>query len=100
MLAFFDFSTLNQLPILQRGIIGGLINALPIFFAGIIVPIMLNRSTNPTISLGSDLLGAVIGGCAEHLSMYLGLQSLGLMALAIYFAAIVTYSFRSRQWKG
>jgi hypothetical protein len=96
MLAFFDFSTLNQLPILQRGIIGGLINALPIFFSGIIVPIMLNRSTNPTISLGSNLLGAVIGGSAEYLSMYLGLQSLGFMAFAIYCTAMLTYSFRSR----
>ena len=79
---------LNQYPLLLRGTLGGLLNALPIGFAGIIVSILLARSNNPSASLGSNLLGAVLGGCVEYLSMLLGLKALVLIALSIYLLAL------------
>jgi len=91
----FKPTELNQYPLFTRGLLGGLINALPIGFAGILVSMFLKRSTNPSASLGSNLIGAVIGGCLEYLSMCIGLQALTLIALAFYLLAL--FSFKRRE---
>ena len=84
----FNNAILNEFPIVIRGLLGGLINAVPIAFAGVIVPIQLARSRNSTASLGSNLLGSVVGGCVEYLSMFLGLRGLALLALGFYLFAL------------
>jgi hypothetical protein len=78
---------LNHLPLLARGLVGGILNALPIGFAGVVFSLLLARSANPTAALGSNLLGAVLGGALEYLSMVVGLRALALLALALYLAA-------------
>jgi predicted MFS family arabinose efflux permease len=50
---------------------------------------LLARSTQPTAALGSNLLGAVLGGCLEYYSMLGGLKSTALMALILYLTAFV-----------
>jgi hypothetical protein len=92
----FDNAMLNQFPMLARGVFGGIVNALPIGFAGVIVSILLSRSANPTASLGSNLLGSVIGGCLEYMSMYIGLKSLVLIALALYLSALFCIQRREK----
>ncbi len=93
----FDIGILNRYPLLLRGLAGGLINALPIGFAGIIVSIFLSRAQNPSASLGSNLLGSVFGGCVEYLSMYFGLRMLVLFALFFYVLALVCFYARSNK---
>lgn len=75
---------LAQLPLAFRGIVGGLLVGLPVGFAGVIVSIRLSRSPDPTASLGSNLLGAVLGGCLEYSSMLIGLHGLLALAAALY----------------
>jgi len=82
-------SALTGLPIVARGVVGGLINGLPVGFAGVVVSMLLARSKNPTASLGSNLLGAVVGGCLEYLSMVAGLRALALLAFALYGGAFL-----------
>lgn len=82
-------SALTSLPVLTRGALGGLINGLPVAFAGVIVSILLARSRNAAASLGSNLLGSVVGGCLEYLSMLAGLRALALLALALYLGAFL-----------
>ena len=84
-----DISALNRLPLLSRGLAGGLLNALPVGCAGLIVSTLLARSGNLSASLGSNLLGSVLGGCLEYLSMYTGLRALVLLALALYLGALL-----------
>jgi SAM-dependent methyltransferase len=88
---FFNPAELNQWSMLARGLAGGLINALPIGFAGVVVSIQLGHSRDPSASLGSNLLGSVLGGCLEYLSMALGLKMLALLALAFYLLALLHY---------
>jgi hypothetical protein len=83
-----DLSALNRLPLVSRGLLGGLMNALPVGCAGLIVSTLLARSTNLAASLASNLLGSVLGGCLEYLSMYTGLRALVLLALCLYLAAL------------
>ena len=56
-------------------------------FAGVIVSTQLARSPSPAAALGSNLLGSVLGGCLEYLSMLTGLRFLALLALALYLGA-------------
>jgi len=86
-LRFFDFSMLNNLPVIQRGLIGGLVNGLPIGIAGVIFPLVFRRCANASAALGSNLIGAVVGGCLEYFSMMLGLSNLVVLALVFYAAS-------------
>src|SRR5439155_1101327 len=87
---------LLNLPLWGRGVLGGLVNGLPIAFAGVIFSTLFSRSTNPALSLGSNLLGAVVGGCVEYLSMLAGLKALALVALMIYLAVFVALKHHER----
>jgi hypothetical protein len=80
---------LGTLPMLARGLIGGLLTGLPIGVAGVIVPMLLARSANPAAALGANLVGAVLGGCLEYFSMFGGLKSVALMALVLYLLAFL-----------
>jgi len=84
LLVLFQPGKLNEYGLLTRGLVGGLVNALPVGFAGVIVSILLARSRNPSASLASNLLGALVGGCLEYLSMSVGLRALAILALVIY----------------
>jgi hypothetical protein len=52
---------------------------------------LLARSCNPTAALGSNLMGAVVGGCLEYLSMVAGLRALALLAFVLYLAALLAH---------
>ena len=90
----FNLGSLNQYPLLVRGLLGGIVNALPIGFAGIIFSILLSRSRHPTASLGSNLLGSVIGGFLEYLSMLYGLSILVQIACVLYLMSLLIYRMR------
>jgi SAM-dependent methyltransferase len=85
----FDNAWLSQFPLLVRGLAGGVVNVLPVAFAGIVFSVLFSRTQSPEAALGSNLLGAVLGGCAEYLSMLLGLRSLVLLAAAFYVLALL-----------
>lgn len=80
---------LASLPLVARGIAGGLITGLPIGLAGVVVPMLLARAAQPAVALGANLLGAVLGGCLEYFSMLGGLRSTALMALVLYLVAFL-----------
>jgi NADH:ubiquinone oxidoreductase subunit H len=81
---------LNAFDITVRGIVGGVLFALPIGFAGIIVATLLARSSAPALALGSNLLGAVLGGILEYSSMFFGLKFVAMLALFCYVGASVS----------
>jgi SAM-dependent methyltransferase len=82
-------AALGGLGLLARGVAGGIVAGLPIACAGVLVSMRLARSRDPAAALGSNLLGAVVGGCLEYLSMVFGLRALALLAFALYLAAAV-----------
>jgi hypothetical protein len=79
-------------PLLETGlavrtISGGAFVALPIFFASVVFSSSFARAENLGAALGSNLLGAVLGGVIEYTSTLFGLKVLYLAALAIYAAS-------------
>jgi hypothetical protein len=94
---FTGAGILNRLPLFERGLAGGLLYALPIAFAGLIFSSLLKRSKDPAAALGSNLLGAVMGGVLEYSSMVLGLKAMALVALSFYLASyFVGFRLRPR----
>lgn len=87
LLYLFPMPWLQTLPLVLRGIGGGLLTGLPVGIAGVIVPMLLGRAAQPAAALGANLLGAVLGGCLEYFSMLGGLKSTALMALVLYLLA-------------
>ncbi|MEO5567616.1 MAG: hypothetical protein ABIR92_03950 [Gemmatimonadaceae bacterium] len=78
---------LSVFDVTSRGVAGGLLFALPIGFAGVIVATLLARSPNPGLALGANLMGAVLGGILEYSSMFFGLTFVGILSLACYAGA-------------
>ncbi len=59
----------------------------PIFVAGIIFSSQFRTGRHPNLLFGSNLLGAMLGGALEYISLFVGLQPLYLLGVALYLAA-------------
>lgn len=81
---FMPLSLFNTMGMFERLSLGGLVLALPIFFASWIFAITFSKVDVPHNALGMNLLGTLVGGALEYFSMVLGISALNLVALALY----------------
>jgi len=65
-----------------------LIVPLPIFFAGLIFSTTFRQASNPSSFFGANLIGAMIGGFSEYLSMIVGNQNLMFLIIAAYLVSL------------
>jgi spermidine synthase len=77
-----------------------LLVTLPLFFAGLVFSTELRRAPSTAVALGSNLIGAILGGCLEYNSMYFGYRSLSILALIIYGLALGFSRLRATQVAG
>ncbi len=64
---------------------------IPVFFAAIIFAVLFKDTKDMHLTFGMNLLGAVLGGFLEYLSLVIGLNNLALIALFLYFLSFLTY---------
>jgi hypothetical protein len=85
------FSTFNgsMQGELQTRILATAIITLPLFFSGLIFSTELDRAKSIAAALGSNLIGAMLGGCLEYNSMYFGFRSLYILAIVIYAISMI-----------
>jgi len=83
----FDLSSLNGLPTAASIAVGSLILSSPLLFAAMIFAISFSQVRSPSQALGMNLLGTLVGGAFEYLSMMLGIKALNLIALILYALA-------------
>ena len=69
---------------------------LPIFFAGLIFSTTFRQASNPSSFFGANLIGAMIGGFSEYLSMKVGNRNLTCLVMGAY---LVSLGFRMRLGK-
>ena len=62
--------------------------ALPVVFSSLIFASSVLRVANLPPVLASNLIGGVLGGVLENLSLVLGISALGLVAVAVYACSI------------
>lgn len=78
---------LLALPSSLRLISAAALVGVPVLFSGMVFALTFRRFPSPNLALGSNLLGAIIGGMCESASFVVGLNALALVALAFYLAA-------------
>jgi hypothetical protein len=70
-----------------------LVLCLPVFFAGTIFIASFARAKFSPTALGSNLLGAMVGGMLESASLWTGIRSLLVLAALLYAASWLTLRF-------
>lgn len=84
---FFPVSSFLGLPLVWRIALASMAQAVPLFFAGTIFAITFSRTESIAVALGSNMIGAVLGGVFEYTSLALGIRSLYLWAFAFYIVS-------------
>jgi spermidine synthase len=69
------------------GWVAAAVFTVPVFFAGLLFASEFRVTDSPSAALGANMLGAVIGGLLENLSLVIGLKALLLAAMALYVLA-------------
>jgi len=83
-------ATFLSLGQVSGGTIAALVLALPIFFAGMVFSGSLKRVQEVDVAMASNLLGAILGGFVEYVTLLLGIGSLAWIAFLFYALAIAT----------
>lgn len=81
---FFELRQLLALSRIGMLAAGSVLIALPIFFAALIFAKTFSGTGNVAVALGSNIVGAVLGGLLEYGSLIVGLKSLYLLAIGVY----------------
>jgi hypothetical protein len=74
-------------------LLGAMFVSAPVFFSGAIFAMSFRETDNVPAALGSNLLGAVVGGFSEYLCLFAGFKALYLLAIAFYALSLI---FRKR----
>jgi hypothetical protein len=80
-------SFLLGLDVWLRLIVAVVIAVLPIFAANVIFAKRFADTADAPLAFGTNLLGAILGGCLEYLSLEFGYRALLVIAAALYVAA-------------
>jgi hypothetical protein len=80
-------SWLLSLPALARAPLAILVAFLPIFAANVIFAKRFASTEHPTIAFATNLLGAMLGGSLEYLSLAFGYRALLIIAALLYISA-------------
>jgi len=89
LLYFIDRDRILALTFNQRLFWSLLVVPLPIFFAGLIFSTTFREASNPSSLFGANLIGAMIGGFCEYLSMRIGNGNLMFLVLGAYLLSLV-----------
>jgi hypothetical protein len=82
-------SWLLSLPALARAPLAILIAFLPIFAANVIFAKRFASTEHPTIAFATNLLGSMLGGTLEYLSLVFGYRALLIIAAFLYISAFL-----------
>ncbi len=79
----------SGLPPVAGIALGGAYVAAPILLAGLLFPVLFAKAADAQSAFASNLMGAIVGGCAEYLTMRLGITALAYLAATFYLAALL-----------
>ncbi len=73
------------------GSFAALVFAIPVFFAGLLFASEFRSVESPAAALGANMLGAVVGGLLENVSLIVGMKALLLVAAVLYSLAALGF---------
>jgi hypothetical protein len=80
-------SVLLSMSVVPRAIVAIVISFLPIFAANVIFAKRFSATADAPMAFGTNLLGAIVGGCLEYLSLVFGYRTLLILAAMLYLGA-------------
>lgn len=80
-------AALLSLGAAPRAVVAIVIAFLPIFGANVIFAKRFSATADAPLSFGTNLLGAIVGGCLEYLSLVFGYRALLVLAAVLYVGA-------------
>jgi spermidine synthase len=83
---FLPLHWLSDRPAMAGAMVAALFS-IPVFFAGLLFSTEFRNVASPSAALGANVLGAVIGGLLENLSLITGMRVLILVAMLLYAIA-------------
>ncbi len=88
-IAFAYLFPFSRIPLRAAavGFIAAVVFAVPVFFAGLLFASEFRAADSPAAALGANMLGAVVGGLLENLSLIIGMKALLLVAALLYSLA-------------
>ncbi|HEY9523636.1 MAG TPA: spermidine synthase [Thermopolyspora sp.] len=89
-------SWLLGLPVPLRAVVAIAVAFLPIFAANVVFARRFADTVDSTSSFAANLLGAVVGGCLEYLSLVIGYRGLLIVAGLLYLGAFLLLPRTSR----
>ncbi|MBI4178678.1 hypothetical protein HY522_04525 [bacterium] len=90
---FFPSQRLLSLDPISRWIVSSALFLSPLFFAGLIFSKTFLRENSPVDALGSNLIGATMGGFAEYSSMAMGLRFLVIVIFGAYLLSHIALAY-------
>ena len=87
---------LTRLTLFNRAVVGGFVTALPVLFSSLIFAKMFKETQFANAGLGSNILGGLLGGGIEALSIFVGIRSMALVAIFIYGASWLAHIAQRR----
>jgi SAM-dependent methyltransferase len=81
---------LLSLPVVPRFFAATALAFCPIFVANLIFAERFRDTENPTSAFGANLLGAMLGGTLEYLSLLVGFRALLFVVAGLYLVAYLT----------
>ncbi|MEJ7628924.1 MAG: spermidine synthase [Nocardioidaceae bacterium] len=76
-----------SLPFAPRLLLAVTLAFIPIMAANVIFAKRFDSTRDPTVAFGTNLLGAMFGGCLEYLALATGYRSLLIVCALVYLAA-------------
>ena len=89
-------SWLLELSLPVRIVVAVVIAVLPIFAANVIFAKRFAASSDAPLAFATNLLGAILGGCLEYLSLIWGYRALLIVAAVVY---VLAFASRPRERK-
>jgi SAM-dependent methyltransferase len=81
---------LLSLSVVPRFLVATALAFFPIFIANLIFAERFRDTTDPTSAFGANLLGAMLGGTLEYLSLLIGFRALLFVVAGLYLLAYLT----------
>jgi spermidine synthase len=92
VLAFLPLDRFNMLTGETKLLAAGVFLTAPVFFAGLIFIRSFAKCADKSRALGSNLIGALVGGALESISFVTGIRALVLLVGLFYVLALCVYS--------
>jgi len=93
---FMPVQHLLSLSFLPRVLAGAFLFGLPVLFAALIFAATFRTQETADIILGINLLGAVLGGLAQHVDLILGMKRMYLIAMSLYLLSFMILGISGR----